>query len=187
MNRQMRSFQYERYSLYNDELMKIAFDVAYNDNRIANAVGVSFQNWTDDQPTKIYRELVIGLEDYVPGEFYKRELPCILKLLSKINTANIEVILIDGYVFLDDMGTAGLGAHLYKFFNKKIPVIGVAKTPIGTVGSFFRAVTRGNSAQPLFITAAGLNVDEAASHVMQMHGEYRIPTLLKRLDRLSKM
>lgn len=41
---------------------------------------------------------------------------------------------------------------------------------------------RGISRAPLYITAAGMDVTEAAQHIAEMHGPYRIPTLLKRVD-----
>jgi deoxyribonuclease V len=47
-------------------------------------------------------------------------------------------------------------------------------------------VLRGGSARPLYVTAAGLSADEAARRVRDMHGPYRIPTLLKRVDQLCR-
>lgn len=167
--------------------MKVAFDVAYNDNKIANAVGVTFSNWDDEKPEKVYRELVVGLADYVPGEFYKRELPCILRVLSRIDISRVEIIVVDGFVFLDDEGKPGLGAYLFQHLQEKIPVIGVAKTEYGNTNKFVRQIFRGESTQPLFVSAAGVELDVAASYIQQMHGSFRIPTLLKRLDRLTKM
>lgn len=76
-------------------------------------------------------------------------------------------------------------AHLYEALDRRIPVIGVAKT------AFLRAtnardVARGSSAKPLFVTAVGMDLDVAAGHVRDMHGTFRIPTLLKLVDRLSR-
>ncbi len=45
---------------------------------------------------------------------------------------------------------------------------------------------RRESKKPLFITAAGIDLDYAAAGVEQMAGAYRIPDLLKRVDMLSK-
>jgi exodeoxyribonuclease-5/deoxyribonuclease V len=39
---------------------------------------------------------------------------------------------------------------------------------------------------PLFVTAKGIDVDQVRIKVEQMHGPYRIPTLLKKLDQLSR-
>jgi deoxyribonuclease V len=47
-------------------------------------------------------------------------------------------------------------------------------------------IVRGKSKQPLYISAVGLSISQAAEHVHSMHGPYRIPTLLKRVDLLSR-
>jgi len=63
--------------------MILAIDVAYSD-RTAWAAGVLFLAWDSDA---LERELIVrieGVADYVPGHFYRRELPCILRLLSEI-------------------------------------------------------------------------------------------------------
>ena len=66
-----------------------------------------------------------------------------------------------------------------------ITVIGVAKT------RFARAeptseVLRGRGRSPLYVSAVGMDVAEAASHIRAMHGPHRVPTLLKRVDQLSR-
>jgi deoxyribonuclease V len=165
--------------------MIYAFDVYYNGN-IAQAVAIGFENWTDTVPQVSQKELIINIEEYVPGEFYKRELPCILRVINKINTATISLIIVDGYVELDERGTPGLGAHLYLALNSKFPVIGVAKKRYAEIHNNVREVLRGESKQPLYVTAIGVDVDEAAENIRSMHGEHRIPTLLKQLDTLSR-
>jgi deoxyribonuclease V len=48
-------------------------------------------------------------------------------------------------------------------------------------------VVRGTEAKrPLYVTAAGVGVDQAAAWVRSMHGPHRLPTLLKRVDRLCR-
>jgi len=47
-------------------------------------------------------------------------------------------------------------------------------------------VLRGDSRRPLYVTAAGLDPAAAALHVRSMHGPFRIPTLLKRVDQLCR-
>lgn len=165
--------------------MKLAFDVCYNGN-IAQSVCIGFEQWRDSVPKVIYKEFVMGIEKYAPGEFFKRELPCIEKILDKLKLKEIELIIVDGYVFLDDSGKPGLGAHLHDRLKKQIPVIGVAKTSFGEDMKNIREVCRGESTKPLFISSIGIGVDEAAEHVKNMFGSYRIPALLKRLDQLTK-
>ncbi len=90
----------------------------------------------------------------------------------------------DGYVVLDADGTPGLGAHLYAHFGGRYAVVGVAKNPY-CGGEFATPVLRGGSKSPLFVTAAGMDVREAAREVEGMHGKHRIPTLLGWVDRLA--
>jgi deoxyribonuclease V len=45
---------------------------------------------------------------------------------------------------------------------------------------------RGKSKNPLYVTAVGIDQRLAASYIARMHGKYRIPTLLKTADRISK-
>ncbi|MDI3314894.1 MAG: hypothetical protein QJR12_11665 [Mycobacterium sp.] len=47
-------------------------------------------------------------------------------------------------------------------------------------------VHRGASSRPLFVTAAGTSVLEAAEIVGGMHDRYRLPTLLRRADQLAR-
>ena len=165
--------------------MILAFDVFYNGN-IAQAVGVGFEFWSDQIPKVVYKELVIGIEEYEPGEFYKRELPCIERLLNKINLKSVTCIIVDGYVYLDDSGKPGLGAHLYHRCESLIPVIGVAKTPYYNNTKNVKLVHRGESTKPLYVSAIGMDAEEAARNIQNMHGEFRIPTILRKLDTLSR-
>ncbi|MEO1568718.1 MAG: endonuclease V [Pseudomonadota bacterium] len=120
---------------------------------------------------------------YASGALYKRELPGILALLPRF-TRRPALILVDGYVSLAD-GTPGLGWHLYDALGDKIPVIGVAKNPFDGADQA-REVHRGTSERPLYVTAAGLPGAQAARTITLMHGEHRLPTLLKRVDALSR-
>lgn len=111
--------------------MIIAIDVHYRKEE-AKIVGVLFQNWEDENATQVRETFKTDIVAYESGAFYKRELPCILQILNEIDLQNIEIIVIDGYVFLDDFQKAGLGFRVFEALEGKIAVIGVAKT------SFFR-------------------------------------------------
>ncbi len=166
--------------------MILAFDTYYFDKKAKTAC-VCFENWTTDDICKVYTETLEEVEMYIPGEFYKRELPCILSLFSKIEIEPIEAIIVDGFVFLDDHGKLGLGGHLFKALEEKIPVIGVAKNNFASIESKKKALLRGNSKRPIYITAIGIDLDTASNYIKSMAGEFRIPTLLKRLDTLSRI
>lgn len=159
----------------------LAFDTYYVQNK-AKTVGVSFDNWSDAEPVACYEETLEGAAAYEPGAFYKRELPCILSLLEKIPLATINTIIIDGYVVLNDSDKMGLGGYLYKELGGTIPVIGVAKSKFRGNSNKHKELFRGKSTNPLYITAMGIALDTACAWVNAMHGDFRMPTLLKLLD-----
>lgn len=165
--------------------MILAFDTYYFDNK-AKTVCLEFNDWKENKNFKIHQETIDNIEEYTSGEFYKRELPCILSLLDKIEIKNVEIIIIDGFVYLNDEFKFGLGAYLFEKLNKQIPVIGVAKTNFATIEENKITLFRGKSTKPLFITSIGIELNNAYEKIKSMYGEYRIPTLLKELDRITK-
>lgn len=154
-------------------------DVAYRDD-VARAACVLAQGWTASAPLRTWTALRTPVAPYVPGEFRQRELPVLLAVLEGVRA---DVVVVDGYVWLDEVGRKGLGAHLHDAV--RLPVVGVAKTPFDGA-SHARPVLRGESRRPLYVTAAGMDADEAAAHVASMHGAHRLPTLLARADRLAR-
>ena len=122
-----------------------------------------------------------GIGPYVPGKFYRRELPCILVLLEQIRKLPDELI-IDGHVMLGDR--PGLGKHLFAAVGGKRPVIGVAKS--GFAGYSGAEIFRGKSRRPLYVTCAGADLKEASEKIRMMHGNHRVPTLLKLVDSLAR-
>jgi deoxyribonuclease V len=150
----------------------------------AVAACVLLEAWNSSAPA---RELTVKIDevaDYAPGEFYRRELPCLLAVLQEVSEP-LAAIVIDGYVWLDATQRPGLGAKLYEALNVKTPVIGVAKTAFAG-SSFATPVMRGASTRPLWITAAGIDVHQAAENVRGMFGAHRLPDMLKRVDRLCR-
>lgn len=165
--------------------MILAFDTYYFDSK-AKTICLEFEQWKESENFKVHTEIIENVEEYIPGEFYRRELPCIISLLNQIDLKNIEAIIVDGFVYLDDDKKYGLGGYLYEKLNKQIPIIGVAKTNFASIEKDKKALLRGDSIKPLFITAIGIDLEEAFQKVQSMAGEFRIPTLLKELDRLTK-
>jgi deoxyribonuclease V len=163
--------------------MILAVDVAYH-KETAIVGGVLFCNWTDEKPLK---ELVISCsipDNYMPGQFYRRELPCIAALLEHVPEA-LDCIIIDGFVYLGSTKEPGLGKHLHDMLGQKVVVIGVAKTPFKDTPKSCE-VLRGKSRNPLYITADGIKEDKAKFLIKGMHGKDRIPTLLKHVDLLCR-
>ncbi|MFH6964624.1 endonuclease V [Flavobacterium plurextorum] len=163
----------------------LAFDTYYFDGK-AKTVCLEFLNWNESKNYKVHTEIIENVEDYIPGEFYRRELPCILSLLDKIDLKTVQVIIVDGFVYLDDDKKYGLGGHLYEKLNREIPIIGVAKTNFASIENDKKALVRGDSKKPLYVTAIGTDLEDALEKVESMAGEFRIPTLLKEMDRLTK-
>ena len=163
--------------------MILAFDTFYFENK-AKTVCLKF-DYTEKNLTT-YSEIIENCNEYIPGEFYRRELPCIISLLKQINTKDVNLIIVDGFVYLDDNFKMGLGAHLFKSLQNKIPIIGVAKTNFATIEELKISVFRGKSKKPLYVSSIGIGLKEAAKMIEDMDGEYRIPNLLKTLDNHTK-
>jgi deoxyribonuclease V len=163
--------------------MIAALDVHYFEmDAVAGAV--LFSDWTAARPESELREFIERVEPYESGSFYKRELPCLLKLLKPLKDL-VDTVIVDGYVWLGPENRPGLGAHLFAALDGEVSVIGVAKNPFrGATNS--QLVLRGRSMRPLYVTAAGMDVIVAARNVQEMHGPHRIPTLLKRVDELCR-
>src|SRR5262249_27172950 len=121
---------------------------------------------------------------YVPGEFYKRELPLLRAVIDELSPQPA-VIIIDGYVWLGADGTPGLGARLFEALRSAIPVIGVAKTPFRN-DAWSERVCRGKGRPPVAVTAAARETAAAAGLASGMHGDPRTPTLLQLADRLAR-
>jgi len=165
--------------------MLACVDVDYRgDEGPAVASCVVTEDWDSSESREEHVAVIPRVAPYTPGQFYQRELPCILLVLEKVQTP-LDAILVDGHVWLDDEGTPGLGAHLYGALEEQIPVIGIAKNPFGDSHGQ-RRVLRGQSHKPLFVTAAGIDVDVAAESVRRMHGAHRIPSLLTWADQLCR-
>ena len=141
--------------------MILAIDVHYK-NEIARTVSIEFDDWEAKKPTKINVIELPEMEEYVPGEFYKRELPCILEVLKKSDLAKITAIIVDGYVVLNDEGKKGLGGYLFEFLDEKIPIIGVAKKRFHSIDKLAIPVLRGESKKPLYVTCQGGNLVDYA-------------------------
>ncbi len=163
-------------------------DVGYNESETrptaAIAACVVINDWRDSLAASEHVVHLHEIRDYQPGLFYLRELPCIEAVLAELSQPPAHIV-VDGYVWLDDQNHAGLGAHLYESLIRTVPVIGVAKNPFKR-SLHATELYRGGSTRPLFITAVGIPTADAASNISSMHGQHRLPSILKRVDRLSR-
>lgn len=159
--------------------MIAALDTDYQDSR-GQCACVLFERWDAESPYKLYRAVLEPVAPYEPGAFYRRELPCIQHALRLV-LEPLDVIVVDGYVWLGE-NRGGLGWHLYEALGRRVPVIGVAKTTFHGAKTLALPLLRGDSHNPLWITAAGMDPETARDCIARMAGPYRVPTLLKAAD-----
>jgi deoxyribonuclease V len=117
---------------------------------------------------------------YQPGRFFARELPALRAVLDDVG--ELALVVIDGYVYLDLYGRAGLGAYLHVRIH--VPVIGVAKTAFRTAAHAI-AVHRGTAIRPWYVTSVDIPAEQASALVTWMAGPYRLPDALRRVDALA--
>lgn len=175
------------YSKKDFKKMILAIDVYYLNDK-AKTVGILFEQFTDgiNEIKSVINDYQSNVLPYQSGQFYKRELPCILALLSQVELNSIDVIIVDGYVHLNG-GNLGLGGHLYEALDKKIPIIGVAKKSFTDNKQYAIEVMRGKSNNPIYITSLGISLRKAADYIESMAGKYRMPDLLTYLDQQTKL
>jgi deoxyribonuclease V len=161
----------------------VAVDAQYSEEH-AGVACVAFSEWSAAAPDLESTAIVHAIEPYMPGEFWRRELPCILQVLGTLQQMPA-IVVVDGYVWLDAHGRKGLGAHLFDALGAQCAVVGVAKHAFHGASNA-ATVLRGGSKRPLYVTAQGIALDVAEAGVRQMVGNYRVPTLLKRVDQLCR-
>src|ERR1700760_895189 len=161
--------------------LNVAVDVHYPGEKEARAAVVATHDRAFAEIAWTRTAMVIPGAPYQPGEFFRRELPALRAVIPA--SEELALIVIDGYVDLDPAGRPGLGAHVHAEYG--VPVIGVAKTPFRTATHAAR-VLRGQSRKPLYVTAAGISVADAAHLVTGMAGKFRLPDALKLADRLAR-
>ena len=160
--------------------MIVCIDVDYQDASATVAL-VGFMAWPDELATlEIVSRSSTPPAAYEPGRFFERELPYVLGILARV-TEPLDAAIVDSYAWLGP-DRPGLGARLHEAIHA--PVIGVAKSSFRGAASI--EVTRGASANPLYVTSAGIDAEAAADRIRAMHGPFRIPTLLKRCDALCR-
>src|SRR5688500_16981288 len=103
--------------------MFLATDVQYDDTRDrARAAGVLFATWEDGRPAAELVRVHHELAAYEPGQFYKRELPCLLPLIREASERHgVTCVVVDGYVDLGDR--PGLGRHLFIALGERVPIV----------------------------------------------------------------
>ena len=171
--------------------MIIAFDTYYY-NGFSYTVGGVFESWADSDVLYYVTSKRNCIDaEYKSGELYKRELPCIMQCLSMVNIDDIDTIIVDGYVWLSEDGkelVKGLGARLNDAIKLRYgfekSIVGIAKNPYHVKIPNCVEIKHGlESEKPLYVTSSDISISDYYSVlVSRMHGDYRIPTILKLVD-----
>ena len=176
-------------------MKKLVFDIAYDEKEnIAKAAAVEFTNFSDDIADNIYTYISPIQSEYIPGQFYKRELPAIVALieneigLDKLKN-EYDLIMVDGLYQLGP-DHPGLGAKLKEYLmnehNIDIEVVGVAKTYFHDCEKVAELVNRGKKAiKPLYVNGSDVH-KSYDSMIKNMHGNNRLPTLIKLVDSICR-
>lgn len=168
-------------------LIYLILDVYYKEfenQTSATVSGVRFTGIAKIQVLSEHITVVDHVAAYQSGQFYKREMPCLLALIEAIDKP-FDMIIIDGYVFLDGVEKAGLGKYLYDNLSNKKPIIGIAKNHFYDISEDY-AVWRGISKHPLYVTSVGINPLEAKNRVAGLEGKHRMPNIVTHVDKLGR-
>jgi len=169
--------------------LKLAIDTYYTEEN-AYTVGVFFSQWDDTEPLKITKRTTKPEFPYIPGEFYKRELPCIMDLLGGVDFDSLSTIIVDGFIRIEKDGilVPGLGEHLYdEVKDWNISIIGVAKSKFDGCERWSVPIIRKAGSKPIYVQGIGRYTDDmAASLIKGMAGSNKLPTLLRLLDQETK-
>jgi deoxyribonuclease V len=163
--------------------MMACLDVHYFQDK-AQAAAIVFQDWKSPLSISEYTATIINPAKYEPGRFFLRELHPLLTVIDHI-IETIDCFVIDGYCYLSSNLNPGLGAYLKESLLNNETIVGVAKKRYRETKHAVELI-RGKSTRPLFITSIGIECALAAQNVASMAGEYRIPSLLKAVDQLSR-
>lgn len=150
----------------------------------AKVAGIRFQDIKINDILSQHTTIVNEVAPYESGQFYKREMPCLLALISQIEEP-FDVLVIDGYVFLDGISKAGLGKYLYDNLLIRKPIIGIAKNQFKDVSEDY-AVWRSTSKHPLYVTSVDFHIMDAKSIVQNLKGLHRLPDIIRKVDFLSR-
>jgi len=167
--------------------MTIALVDVHYEGSSARAACVLAASWEAESALESRVLRLARVEPYEPGSFYRRELPCLLRVLSLLGTPP-DVVVIDGYVWLPSPVRPGLGARLYEALGRGSAVVGIAKTVFSGArhSPVVATLFRGSSRRPLYVSAVGMDLDLAAQCVQRMAGGHRLPELVRQADRRSR-
>jgi len=80
--------------------MLATLDVDYDETTLSGTgAAVVFEHWEDAMPMAEYAAKCGGIQPYVQGQVFRRELRCLIAVLEKVREP-LSVLVVDGYVTL---------------------------------------------------------------------------------------
>ena len=164
--------------------MIVVIDADYNETEhSAHAAGVLAESILAEEAAGVVGAFVEGVGEYVPGQFFRREFKCVEAVMRKLEGQDIELIVVDGYA---DSGTGEKALGTFVFEEYGVPVIGIAKNKYKKCLVPNTEVNRKGCKKPLFVTSKGIDHGTAKEWIAKMHGEYRLPLLVKLADKAAR-
>ncbi len=170
------------------KLLFLILDVHYQvEGTVTNAyvAAIRFSGIQKNKILNEYNIMVSNVTSYESGQFYKREMPCLIALINQISDP-FDIIIIDGYVYLDGLAQSGMGKYLYDNLKSKKPIIGIAKNKFNGINEEYE-VYRGKSKHPLYVTTEDYDLNDAKLLIKNLEGEFRIPSIIQKVDKLSRI
>lgn len=178
--------------------MILLTDVFYNEElNSAHIAAIAISDWSSDTIIKSWEIDKNGIDcEYIPGQFYKREMPCLIDLWKQIDDndkSQISTIIVDGFYDIWN-GKSGLGHHFHDWLTENgydVEVVGIAKSPCRETSEFTLPVYRTEESKTskcrsaLWVNGSNMSNDYQTK-VLNMSGKYRIPTMIKAVDKLSR-
>ena len=105
--------------------MIVIIDADYNEEiGKAHIAGIVAETIFDEKEKMVVTAISDEIGEYIPGQFYKRELKSVELIIAQLEVSQIKLIVVDGYA---DFGTDKLALGAYVFEKYNIPVIGIGK------------------------------------------------------------
>ena len=161
-------------------MKKLAIDSYYYSDTNCYTVGLVFSHWNSKKPDYILESTVSEFAPYIPGQFYKRELPGVLSIIRQVNLREFDTIILDGFTRLLDNSLNIIPG---------LSIIGVAKSMFCKSDSVSLPLYRGQAKTPLWISvSSGSEIDlmTARDYIKSMYGDSKLPDMLKLLDKHTK-
>ena len=173
-----------RDGLVSPEPMLVSVDVDYRPDATVAAC-VLFRDWGDAAEAAHFVDRGPPAEAYVPGEFYRRELPALLRVLARCLDP-LTTVIIDGYVWLGGDERPGPGRAPVRGARAKRARHRRGEDVVSLQPGRGAGAARRQPAAPAGHRSGGGRPGRRPRCIQRMHGPSRLPTLLKRVDRLCR-